>query len=68
MAISQTNIDALEAALTRGELKVKLADREVTYRSVDELAKALSYAKGQMAIAAGTAPGARHQLANFTSE
>lgn len=68
MAISQTDVDALEAALLRGELKVRLADREVTYRSVDELAKALSYAKGQLAIAAGAAPGARHQLADFTSD
>lgn len=68
MAISQADIDALEAALMRGELKVKLADREVTYRSVDDIAKALSYAKGQLAIAAGASPGARHQLADFTSD
>ena len=68
MALSQTNIDALETALARGELKVKFADREVTYRSVDDIAKALVYAKGQLAIAAGAAPGARHQLANFTSD
>lgn len=67
MAITQTDIDALETALVRGELKVKLADREVTYRSVDDIAKALSYAKGQLAIAAGASPGARHQLADFTS-
>lgn len=68
MALSQTDIDALEAALARGELRVRLADREVTYRSVDEIAKALSYAKGQLAIAAGASPGARHQLADFTSD
>ena len=68
MAITQADIDALEAALVRGELKVKLADREVTYRSVDDIAKALSYAKGQLAIAAGASPGARHQLADFTSD
>lgn len=67
MAISQTDVDTLEAALMRGELKVKLADREVTYRSIDDLAKALSYAKSQLAIAAGAAPGARHQLADFTA-
>jgi hypothetical protein len=68
MAITQADVDALEAALVRGELKVKLADREVTYRSVDDIAKALSYAKGQLAIAAGASPGARHQLADFTSD
>lgn len=67
MSISQTQIDALETALARGELRVKYADREVTYRSVADIASALSYAKGQQAIAAGAAPGARHQLADFTA-
>jgi len=68
MALSQTQIDALEAALAVGELRVKLADREVTYRSISELSTALAYAKGQQAIDAGAAPGARHQLADFTSD
>lgn len=65
MAVSQTDIDNLEAALMQGELKVRIGDREVTYRSIDDLAKALSYAKGQASVASGNAPGPRHQLADF---
>ncbi len=68
MAITQADIDALETALMRGELRVKLADREVLYRSVEAISMALSYAKNQLAMAAGGSPGARHQLADFTSD
>jgi len=69
MALTTADIDALEAALARGEIKVKLADREVTYRSIAELSQAIAYARNQQAIAAGTqSPGARHQLADFSSD
>lgn len=38
MAVTQGDIDALDAAIATGALRVRYADgREVTYRSLDEL-------------------------------
>lgn len=68
MAITQSDIDALETALMRGELKVKFADREVTYRSVADMSQSLAYGRSQLAQASGASPGPRHQLADFTSD
>lgn len=39
MAYSQTDLDAIEEAIASGALKVKYADKEVTYRSLDEMMK-----------------------------
>lgn len=40
---TQADLDALEAALARGESRVRFADgREVTYRSVGELSAAIA--------------------------
>ena len=51
---TQADIDNLEAALASGELQVRIGDRWITYRAVDELKEALSYVKKQVAIAAGS--------------
>lgn len=37
MSFTQEQLDALEAAIAEGTLTVKYADKEVTYRSLDEL-------------------------------
>jgi hypothetical protein len=37
MAYLQADLDAIEAAIKSGALKVKYQDKEVTYRSMDEL-------------------------------
>jgi hypothetical protein len=42
MAFSQTDLDAIDAAIASGELTVKSNGREVTYRSMDDLLKARS--------------------------
>lgn len=39
MAYSQTDLDAIEKAIASGALKVKYADKEVNYRSLDEMLK-----------------------------
>jgi len=57
MAISQTDIDRLEAALMRGELTVEYDGQRVTYRSVAELKAAIGY--GKEALAAASATGAQ---------
>ena len=37
MAFTQSDLDALNDAIALGALKVKYADREVTYRSLSEM-------------------------------
>ncbi len=48
MAWTQADIAIIEAALARAELKVKFADREVTYRSVAELKQQLAVIKAEV--------------------
>ena len=56
MAISQTDIDALERALMSGELSVEIDGRKVVYRSVADLREALAYAREQIAGASAEGP------------
>jgi len=62
-------IDALEQALASGELTIEYAGRRVTYKSQDDLLKALEYFKRQKlgVPATGPAPAsaARHSYAAF---
>lgn len=51
--ITQTDIDNLEAALVSGELQVRIGDRWITYRSVEEIKQAIQYGKEQIRKAAG---------------
>lgn len=39
MAYSQADLDALQAAMAKGVLRVKLDGEEVWYRSIDEMLK-----------------------------
>lgn len=67
MAYTQTDIDNLETAIARGELKVTVADREVTYRSVADLKEALAFVESRIANQQQSpAPGPRHLLADFS--
>lgn len=63
MAFTQADVDALDAAIKSGELSVRFRDREVTYRSLDDLIKARRYVGAKVAA---TPPGPRHQLADFS--
>lgn len=48
MAISQTDIDNLEKALYQGILTAEVDGERITYRSVDEVQKALAAAKSAL--------------------
>lgn len=41
MAYTQAQLDALQAALASGTLRVEYEDRAITYRSLDELQEAI---------------------------
>lgn len=43
MALSQTDLDALDSAIASSELEVQLEGRRVKYRSTDELLKARTH-------------------------
>ena len=40
MAVSQSDLDALNAAIASGERQVTIGSQSVTYRSIDDLIKA----------------------------
>lgn len=49
MAITQTDIDKLKKAIGRGVLKVEYANEAVTYQSVDQMLKALTFMENELA-------------------
>ncbi len=68
MAWTQTDIDAVEAAIATAELRVKFADgREVEYRSILELLKARDAMLAVTAVA-DSSSGSRSTLATFRKD
>ena len=65
MAFTQADVDRLEAALSEGVLTVEVEGERITYRSVDDLLKALGHVKGKLEAAAGNP---RHSVATFSRE
>lgn len=59
MAVTQQDIDALNAAIASGERVVVLNGQSVTYRSIDDLIKARNDLRQEMADAATSASGKR---------
>ena len=53
MSFTQTHLDAVEAAIARGEKTVRYTDRTVEYRTVDELLKAREEIRSSLINAAG---------------
>ena len=59
MAYTQAHLDALEAALAKGEKRVTFGDKTVEYRTVDELKAAIDVVKRdifEQAVATGLCP------------
>jgi len=51
MALSQSDIDALKKAISRGVQRVEYASGSVTYQSTDQMLKALTFAENDIAAA-----------------
>jgi hypothetical protein len=65
MAYTETQLQALETALAKGERRVTFADKTVEYRSVEELKAAIREVKrgiSEKAVATGLWPGAPRQI------
>lgn len=54
MAYTQTQLDALQAALASGTLSVSFEGRSVTYRSMKDLQSAIAVVQSAVNAAAGT--------------
>lgn len=71
MAYTQAHLDALEAALVKGEKRVTFGDKTVEYRSVDELQAAIAAVKRDLfeqAVDTGLWPGARTRTTSPSPE
>lgn len=67
---AQTNLDVLMTASASGTLNVRIGERSISYRSMDELLKAIAFWRSEVSrmqrVAAG---GSRHNfgVASFGS-
>ena len=70
MAFTQSNLDALNNAISSGELTIRQGDRWVTYRDIGDLIKARDLVKQELAAAASPTPRAypRYQQADFSDD
>ena len=71
MSFTQKHLDAVEAAIARGEKTVRYADRTVEYRTVEELQAAIREVRksiSQQASATGLWPGPTRQIRVTTSK
>lgn len=64
MAVTQDDLDKLDAAIASGAKKVKYRDREVEYQSTDEMLKARTWMSTQLAATSGGS-GERVQRSTF---
>ena len=53
MAFTQAQLDALEASITQGTTKVKYQDREVTYRTLDEMIRLRNLMRAELGLSSG---------------
>ena len=71
MAYTQAHLDALEAALAKGEKRVTFGDKTVEYRSIDELTAAIhevDVALHKDAVTTGLIPRAARQIRVTTAK
>jgi cobalamin biosynthesis protein CbiG len=69
MAFTSADLDAIDRAIAMGESLVRIDDKEIRYRSVDDMLRAR--AAIQEAVNASASPDRvipRHQLADFSDD
>lgn len=66
MAFTSQDLTAIDKAIASGELRVKFGDREVQYRSIDELLKARDVISSSVASDSGSSPSTRCTYASFS--
>lgn len=68
MAFTQTDLDAINAAIARGESVVRFADRTVEYRSIGDLIKARNLIVAELNAAAATGQPRRFSFTTYRRE
>ena len=71
MAYTQADLEALQAALAKGEKRVSFGDKTVEYRSIEELQAAIRAVKRDLheqAVATGLWPSAPRQIRITTTK
>jgi hypothetical protein len=70
MAFTQSDLDAINAAIASGSLSVSFSDRTITYRSINSLIKAKSHIAAELAASSGSTSRMypRYQRASFSDE
>jgi len=71
MAYTDTQLQALESALAKGEKRVTFGDKTVEYRSVDEIKSAIREVRrglSEQAAATGLWPGSPRQIRITTTK
>jgi len=71
MAYTPADLEALQAALAKGEKRVSFGDKTVEYRSIEELQAAIRAVKRDLheqAVATGLWPGAPRQIRITTTK
>jgi hypothetical protein len=63
MAWTQTDLDALEAAIAQGALRVRYSDKEVQYRSLAEMLQIRDMMRQELGL---NSPGGRRLLAKHS--
>ena len=67
MAFTSADITALESAIKGGKQKVRYADREVSYHSLDQMLSLLRAMRAEVQASSATGRDyPRRQLANFS--
>jgi roadblock/LC7 domain-containing protein len=70
MAVSQSDLDALESAIASGELRVTVDGRTVEYRSIDDLISAHAFLSRKLSAASEPTTvrrsPLRYQVADFS--
>ena len=69
MAVTQTQLDALDAAIAKGVLTIRDGEKTITYRSVEDMLSARSALVSLLATQAdGNRAAPRYQLADFRDD
>lgn len=66
MALSQADLDRLDAAIASSKLEVRIDGLSVRYRSTDELLTARQHVAQQLAAAAAASAGGRRATRRYT--
>jgi hypothetical protein len=66
MALTQADLERLDAAIASESLEVQMGERRIRYRTMDELIAARAHVAQQLAAASASASGTRRGTRRYT--